>query len=264
MFATLFLVVAVAGVARAARQDDEPETAVIATGPEEEPVDAAEALPPGAGGRLGGTLGSSTALYDLLHDSTTPPVDPSAPATRIATAAAVAGDAVLAQRAAEAEAARAAAEQEAARQEAERQEAERQEAQRQEAQQLAAQAEAEVEQPPATTAAPVPSSPPPAAPPATAPPTTAPAPPPPPPQPGWPADATWDQLAQCESGGNWAINSGNGYFGGLQFSLSTWQGVGGSGYPHENSREEQIHRANVLWSSSGFGPWPSCKRKLGL
>ena len=50
----------------------------------------------------------------------------------------------------------------------------------------------------------------------------------------------WDAVAQCESGGNWAINTGNGYYGGLQFSPSTWAANGGTGMPHENSREEQI------------------------
>ena len=50
----------------------------------------------------------------------------------------------------------------------------------------------------------------------------------------------WDALAQCESGGNWAINTGNGYYGGLQFNLGTWQAYGGTGYPHQTSRETQI------------------------
>lgn len=74
----------------------------------------------------------------------------------------------------------------------------------------------------------------------------------------------WDSLAQCESGGNWAINTGNGYYGGLQFTLSTWQSVGGSGYPHEASREEQIMRAEILLARSGWGQWPACTSKLGL
>jgi hypothetical protein len=75
--------------------------------------------------------------------------------------------------------------------------------------------------------------------------------------------ATWDRLAQCESGGDWHINTGNGYFGGLQFSLSSWQGVGGSGYPHEASREEQIRRGQILQASGGWGHWPACSSKLG-
>ena len=74
----------------------------------------------------------------------------------------------------------------------------------------------------------------------------------------------WDQLARCESGGNWAINTGNGYYGGVQFSLATWRGVGGSGLPSENSREEQIARAEILLARSGWGQWPACSAKLGL
>jgi LysM repeat protein len=76
--------------------------------------------------------------------------------------------------------------------------------------------------------------------------------------------SVWDRLAACESGGNWSINTGNGYYGGLQFSLRTWQAVGGSGYPHENSREEQIARAEILLARSGWGQWPACSSKLGL
>lgn len=76
--------------------------------------------------------------------------------------------------------------------------------------------------------------------------------------------SVWDSLAQCESGGNWSTNTGNGYYGGLQFSQATWQAVGGSGYPHENSREEQIKRGQILQSRSGWGQWPHCSAKLGL
>lgn len=76
--------------------------------------------------------------------------------------------------------------------------------------------------------------------------------------------SVWDSLAQCESGGNWAINTGNGYYGGLQFTLATWRAVGGSGYPHQASREEQINRAKILQASSGWGQWPACAAKLGL
>jgi resuscitation-promoting factor RpfB len=75
--------------------------------------------------------------------------------------------------------------------------------------------------------------------------------------------ATWDKLAQCESGGNWATNTGNGYYGGLQFSLGTWQTVGGSGYPHEASREEQIKRGQILQAASGWGQWPACTSQFG-
>ena len=75
----------------------------------------------------------------------------------------------------------------------------------------------------------------------------------------------WDQLAQCESGGNWAINTGNGYYGGLQFSLSTWRAYGGPGYPHEQSRETQIAIATKLRDANGgYGAWPACSASLGL
>lgn len=77
-------------------------------------------------------------------------------------------------------------------------------------------------------------------------------------------DSAWDALAACESGGNWAINTGNGYYGGLQFSLSSWRGVGGSGLPSEASREEQIARAEMLKARQGWGAWPACTSKLGL
>ncbi len=76
--------------------------------------------------------------------------------------------------------------------------------------------------------------------------------------------SVWDRLASCESGGNWAINTGNGYYGGLQFSLSSWRGVGGSGYPHQASKSEQIRRGEMLRASGGWGHWPSCAAKLGL
>jgi LysM repeat protein len=76
--------------------------------------------------------------------------------------------------------------------------------------------------------------------------------------------SVWDRLAACESGGNWSINTGNGYYGGLQFMLSTWHAVGGQGYPHQNSREEQIFRAEILLARSGWGQWPQCAAKLGL
>ena len=75
----------------------------------------------------------------------------------------------------------------------------------------------------------------------------------------------WDALAQCESGGNWAINTGNGYYGGLQFSLGTWRAYGGPGYPHTSSRETQIAIATkVRDASGGYGAWPGCAAKLGL
>ncbi|HEY8338411.1 MAG TPA: transglycosylase family protein [Egibacteraceae bacterium] len=102
-------------------------------------------------------------------------------------------------------------------------------------------------------------------------PAPAPAPPPEPaPEPAAPPAArsgdtsVWDRLAACESGGNWAANTGNGYYGGLQFSLEAWRSVGGSGYPHEHSRETQIAMGKRLQAAQGWGAWPSCAAKLGL
>ena len=65
----------------------------------------------------------------------------------------------------------------------------------------------------------------------------------------------WDKIAACESGGNWQINTGNGYYGGLQFSAATWKSVGGPGLPHEHSREVQIKYAKILQARSGWGQW---------
>jgi hypothetical protein len=76
--------------------------------------------------------------------------------------------------------------------------------------------------------------------------------------------SVWDDLARCESGGNWSINTGNGYYGGLQFSLSSWRAVGGSGYPHRATKAEQINRGERLQAKQGWGAWPACSRKLGL
>lgn len=76
--------------------------------------------------------------------------------------------------------------------------------------------------------------------------------------------SVWDQLAQCESGGNWSINTGNGFYGGLQFTISSWQATGGSGLPSDASREEQIMRAEKLLAMQGWGAWPACTSKLGL
>ncbi|HET9879217.1 MAG TPA: transglycosylase family protein [Candidatus Limnocylindria bacterium] len=80
-------------------------------------------------------------------------------------------------------------------------------------------------------------------------------------------DDVWDRLAQCESGGNWAINTGNGYYGGLQFSHGTWLAYGGGAYaeyPHQATREEQIAVAERLRAARGYQPWPACRIKLGL
>ncbi|BAS07584.1 resuscitation-promoting factor Rpf1 [Arthrobacter sp. Hiyo4] len=76
--------------------------------------------------------------------------------------------------------------------------------------------------------------------------------------------ATWDSLAQCESGGNWATNTGNGYSGGLQFSASTWAAYGGTGSAADASREQQIAVAEQVQASQGWGAWPSCAAELGL
>ncbi len=76
--------------------------------------------------------------------------------------------------------------------------------------------------------------------------------------------SVWDSLAACESGGNWAINTGNGFFGGLQFTLASWQAVGGSGMPNQASREEQIARGQILQARGGWGNWPACTAKLGI
>ncbi|WP_138416079.1 transglycosylase family protein [Sinomonas gamaensis] len=76
--------------------------------------------------------------------------------------------------------------------------------------------------------------------------------------------STWDAIAQCESGGNWAINTGNGYYGGLQFTLSTWQAYGGTGMPNQASKDTQIAVAERVLASQGWGAWPACSAKLGL
>jgi len=71
----------------------------------------------------------------------------------------------------------------------------------------------------------------------------------------------WDAIAQCESGGNWAINTGNGFSGGLQFTSSTWHTNGGSGSAANASREEQIRVAENVLYSQGIGAWPVCGRR---
>ncbi len=74
----------------------------------------------------------------------------------------------------------------------------------------------------------------------------------------------WEALAQCESGGNWSINTGNGYYGGLQFSPSSWVAAGGSGSPAAASKAEQIRVAENLLQMQGWGAWPACAAKLNL
>ncbi len=77
--------------------------------------------------------------------------------------------------------------------------------------------------------------------------------------------SVWDRLAQCESGGNWHINTGNGYSGGLQFANRYWKAMGGStDMPYQASREEQIRVAEHILSVQGYGAWPACSKKLGL
>ncbi|AIU30080.1 Resuscitation-promoting factor [Corynebacterium ulcerans] len=79
--------------------------------------------------------------------------------------------------------------------------------------------------------------------------------------------SVWDQLAQCESTGNWAINTGNGFSGGLQFTDSTWAGFGGTAYApraHLATREQQIAVAQKVQAAQGWGAWPACTSKMGL
>jgi hypothetical protein len=103
--------------------------------------------------------------------------------------------------------------------------------------------------------------------------TPPPPPPPPPPTASRPrsvtysGDSVWDDLARCESGGNWSINTGNGYYGGLQFSYATWHDFGGgefAEYPHQATKAEQIVVAERLRAVRGYQPWPACRQKLGL
>lgn len=75
------------------------------------------------------------------------------------------------------------------------------------------------------------------------------------------AEPNWDAVAACESGGNWHINTGNGYHGGLQFTLGTWHANGGLGLPENASREEQIRVAEHVLHSQGIGAWPICGRR---
>jgi hypothetical protein len=72
----------------------------------------------------------------------------------------------------------------------------------------------------------------------------------------------WDGVAQCESGGNWGIDTGNGYYGGLQFTESTWLANGGTGNPSNASKGEQIRVAENVLHSQGAGAWPVCGRYL--
>ncbi|WP_037608110.1 LysM peptidoglycan-binding domain-containing protein [Streptacidiphilus rugosus] len=79
--------------------------------------------------------------------------------------------------------------------------------------------------------------------------------------------STWDKVAQCESGGDWSINTGNGYYGGLQFSASTWRAYGGGAYAstaNHASKGQQIAVAEKVLDSQGPGAWPVCGPRAGL
>jgi hypothetical protein len=77
-------------------------------------------------------------------------------------------------------------------------------------------------------------------------------------------DDPWYRLRMCESGGNYGINTGNGYYGAYQFDAGTWHAYGGTGLPHQASKAEQDLRARLLYQARGWAPWPGCSRKLGL
>jgi LysM repeat protein len=77
------------------------------------------------------------------------------------------------------------------------------------------------------------------------------------------ASVNWDAIAQCESGGNWSTNTGNGFYGGLQFTQSTWKAYGGTGSPQGASREQQIAVAERVLQGQGIGAWPVCGKKAG-
>lgn len=76
--------------------------------------------------------------------------------------------------------------------------------------------------------------------------------------------ATWDRLAECETNGDWSADTGNGFFGGLQFTQQSWDAVGGTGSPAAASRNEQIMRGEMLFDDQGWGAWPNCSETLGL
>jgi hypothetical protein len=77
----------------------------------------------------------------------------------------------------------------------------------------------------------------------------------------------WDAMAQCEAGGNWAANTGNGYYGGLQFAAGTWRAMGGTAYAStadQATKAQQIEIAERVLASQGWGAWPGCARRVGL
>nr|WP_308801068.1 transglycosylase family protein [Streptomyces polyasparticus] len=76
----------------------------------------------------------------------------------------------------------------------------------------------------------------------------------------------WDRIAKCESGGNWHINTGNGYYGGLQFSASTWRAYGGGAYAStadKATKAQQIAIATKVQKGQGWGAWPTCSKRAG-
>jgi hypothetical protein len=77
------------------------------------------------------------------------------------------------------------------------------------------------------------------------------------------AEPNWDAMAQCESGGNWSANTGNGFYGGLQFTPATWASNGGVGSPASASRDEQIRVARSVLNTQGIGAWPVCGGPVG-
>jgi len=80
-------------------------------------------------------------------------------------------------------------------------------------------------------------------------------------------ERTWNRLAQCESGGRWHIDTGNGYYGGLQISKRTWNGFGGrkhARFPDRATKAEQIRVAERIRRAQGWGAWPACSSRLGL
>lgn len=77
-------------------------------------------------------------------------------------------------------------------------------------------------------------------------------------------ESAWDKLAQCESGGNWSTNTGNGYYGGIQFNPRTWRAFGGTGMPHQASKAQQIAVAERTLAAQGWNAWPACSRKMGV
>ena len=86
-----------------------------------------------------------------------------------------------------------------------------------------------------------------------------------------PADAvqmrTWSRLANCESGGRWHINTGNGYYGGLQISPRTWRAFGGRKFartPHMATKRQQVRVAKRIKNRQGWGAWPHCSRRIGV